>query len=331
MAQLTLLFGIILIGLFCITLVAPHDIGLTTWLYEHKVQWFVDLMSESVFELEMFGGGDLIVVYITICLLLYLSSSLIDYDCGNSRLLLGIQSRLILRTGFSDWLRRHRLRLEFLVVSTFCCSTLMVKLLKWTMARPRPKKYFWGTRPFYEWWEVGPYFLDEGPYRASFPSGHTASAITLIGLAYVLIFSFQDRRCKRWGMSLLLFALILSLTMALARVMTRAHWPTDVTFSIFGGWALIHILFFYGLRVADRAGTVSFNWGELTPPPPFRGIRICWYLSLFCLALVSLFLGVKHYYHDRWPWLITLAIGALPLLVYGAVKIYREGLFAADN
>ena len=331
MAQSILLLGVILSGALCLVLVAPYDIALTAWLYEHKVQWFVDLMSESVFELEMFGGGDLIVFYSVISLLLYLGSSLIDYDCGSRRLLLGMQTRLTARAGLSDWLRRNRLRLEFLVVSTFCCSTLMVKLLKWTMARPRPKKYFWGTRPFYEWWEVGPYFLDEGTYRASFPSGHTASAITLMGLAYVLMFSFQDRRYKRWGVLLLACTVILTLTMAVARVMTRAHWPTDVTFSIFGGWALIHLLFFYGLRVADTTGTTGFSLGELAPPPPFRGIRICWYLSLFCLSLVGLFLGLKHYYHDRWPWLIIFTIGSLPLLVYAGIKSYQEGLFAADN
>ena len=231
----------------------------------------------------------------------------------------------------ADWLRRNRLRLEFLVVATFCCSTLMVKLLKWTMARPRPKKYFWGTRPFNEWWEVGPYFLDEGTYRASFPSGHTASAITLMGLVYVLSFSLHDKRYRRLGAALFLFTIAFGLTMAVARIMTRAHWPTDVTFSIFGGWALIHLLFFYGIKVTGGDQSGAYRLAELSPPPPFRGIRICWYLSLFCLALVGLFLGLKHFLHERWPWLIIFSIASVPLLVYAALKSFGEGLFRADD
>ena len=330
MARMILLFAVLIAGALSLAVVTPFDIDLTSWLYAHKSQAFVDLMSESVFELESFGGGDLIVCYSALCVLLYLCSSLIDCDCGGRPIISGLQNRLLARPGWTDWLRRNRLRLEFLVVSIFCCSTLMVKLLKWTMARPRPKKYFWGTRPFYEWWEVGPYFLDEGTYRASFPSGHTASAITLMGLVYVLWFSFKDTRHRRLGTMLFLCTIVFVLAMATARIMTRAHWPTDVTFSIFGGWLLIHLLFFYGLRVAGPDQGVAGHLVELAPPPPFRGVRICWYLSLFCLALVGLFLGVRHYLHDRWPWMIAFAIASSPLLLYAAVKCRGEGLFSDD-
>jgi membrane-associated phospholipid phosphatase len=330
MAQISLLCAVLVVGAASMAVITPYDIDLTAWLFAQKSQGFVDLMSESMFELERFGGGDLIVWYSVICVVLYLCSSLIDYDCSSRRILNPLQTTLLVRPGLADWLRRNRLRLEFLVVSIFCCSTLMVKLLKWTMARPRPKKYFWGTRPFYEWWEVGPYFLDEGTYRASFPSGHTASAITLMGLVYVLWFSFEKSGQRRLGTALFLFTAVFVLAMAIARVMTRAHWPTDVTFSIFGGWLLIHLLFFYGLRVSGGGAGLASGLTELTPPPPFRGIRICWYLSLFCLAIVGLFLGLKHFLHDRWPWLIVCSIASLPLLFYAAVKCYGEGLFRAD-
>ncbi len=330
MAQISLLCAVLVVGAASMAVITPYDIDLTAWLFAQKSQGFVDLMSESMFELERFGGGDLIVWYSVICVVLYLCSSLIDYDCSSRRILNRLQTTLLVRPGLADWLRRNRLRLEFLVVSIFCCSTLMVKLLKWTMARPRPKKYFWGTRPFYEWWEVGPYFLDEGTYRASFPSGHTASAITLMGLVYVLWFSFEKSGRRRLGTVLFLFTAVFVLAMATARVMTRAHWPTDVTFSIFGGWLLIHLLFFYGLRVSGGGAGLASGLTELTPPPPFRGLRICWYLSLFCLAIVGLFLGLKHFLHDRWPWLIVCSITSLPLLFYAAVKCYGEGLFRAD-
>jgi membrane-associated phospholipid phosphatase len=324
--NLILLIVVVLSGCVLMTLIAPHDIALSTWLYERKAGWLVNLMSDSVFELEMIGGGDLIVFFAVLSLLLYVGSSLIDVDCSTHRLLFSIQTWMNRRPQWTDWLRRQRFRLEFLVVSTFCCSTLMVKLLKWTMARPRPKKYFWGTRPFYEWWEVGPYFLDEGSYRASFPSGHTASVITLMALVYVLLFSFGDRPRRRSGGMLLLFTLAFAAVMAVARVMTRAHWPTDVTFSIFGGWVLIHILFFYGLRVAS--GGAAAAPAEFCPPPPFRAIRLCWYLTLFSLSLAGLFIGLRHVLNDRWPWLGLAALASLPLLVYSVVKSREEGLFS---
>ena len=327
MVYFVLLALILGAGLAAMLLVAPYDIGLSLWFYERKMLWLVNLMSDSMFELEMFGGGDLVVWFSVITLLLYLASSLIDVDCSTKRPLLGLQTWINGSPQWADWLRRNRFRLEFLIVSTFCCSTLMVKLLKWTMARPRPKKFFWGARPFFEWWEVGPYFLDEGTYRASFPSGHTAAAITLMGLAYVLLFSCSDRRVRRTGRLVLAFTLLFAAVMAVARVMTRAHWPTDVIFSIFAGWALIHILFFYGLRVAPAGRSLGTVLGTTDPPPPFRAVRLCWYLSLFCLALRGVVIGFRHFLNDRWPWLIAVAVAALPLLVYSALKVRGEGLF----
>jgi membrane-associated phospholipid phosphatase len=312
-------------------LVTPIDYELAVWLAGHKTLWFVDLMSESIFELEMIGGGDLVVFYASVCLALYLLSSLLDADCAARPRLFRLQNFVAGRPGAADWLRRNRLRLEFLVVSTFCCSTLMVKTLKWIMARPRPKKTFWGTRPFNEWFEMGPYFLDEGTYRASFPSGHTASAISLIGLAYVLLFSFSENRHRRSGLIVLVGVFVFASAMAVARVMTRAHWPTDVSFSIFAGWLLIHILFFYGLRVAGIQTTQGDPGGELCPPPPFRGLRICWYLALFCLALVALVVGLKHFVHGRWPWLALFSLASLPLLFYAAGKTFEQGLFRRER
>lgn len=265
MMYFLVLIAIVCVGSAAMLLVAPHDITLSLWFYERKMVWLVDLMSDSMFELEMVGGGDLVVWFAVITLLLYLASSLIDVDCSTKRPLFRLQTWINSSPQWADWLRRNRFRLEFLVVSTLCCSTLMVKLGKWCMARPRPKKFFWGARPFNEWWEVGPYFLDEGTYRASFPSGHTASAITLMGLAYVLVYSCGDRRIRRTGRFVFVLTLLFATVMAVARVMTRAHWPTDVVFSIFAGWALIHILFFYGLRVAPAERSLDTALGMINP------------------------------------------------------------------
>ncbi len=56
MNKLLILVAVILLGVVCMALTTSVDIDLSVYLYEHKRQWFVDLMCESIFELEMAGG-----------------------------------------------------------------------------------------------------------------------------------------------------------------------------------------------------------------------------------------------------------------------------------
>ncbi len=192
------------------------------------------------------------------------------------------------------------------------------------MARPRPKKILRGTREFNQWYDVGPYFLDEGTYRASFPSGHTASAITLIGLAYVLIYCSSDNRWRAVGRIMMVAVIGFTMAMATARVMTAAHWPTDVVFSVFGGWLIIHLLFFYVYKFTPVNGRYSVGKRKWRTAPPFRGIRVCWYLSWICLSCVAIVLGMKHYHYDRWPWLALFTVPALVMLIYSSKKLIEQ-------
>ena len=314
---------LVLSGLFLLTLLAPYDLDLITYFSEHRIDWFIEIMSESIFELEKPGAGDIVVLFYLVTLILYLASSLLETKMSKFKLLFIIQRWLHQHSRFSDFIRAHRLQLEFLVVSSFCTSILMVKTLKWTMARPRPKKILRGTREFYHWYETGPYFLDEGTYRASFPSGHTASAITLVGLAYLLLYSTDSRKWNRGGKVILMIVLLFTAMMAAARVMTTAHWPTDVIFSIFGGWLIIHLLFFYVYQMGPshtQTGARSAAVGA----PPFRGIMICGYLSLLCFSGVVIVIGVRHYLHNRWPWMILLSLPAIALAVYSGRKAIQQ-------
>ena len=277
----------------------------------------------SIFELESPGGGDLVVLFFIVTLLLYCLSSCADLPGARWLVIVKTQQWLKRRREFQSFLIRYRLQLEFLVVSAFTTSTLMVKTLKWVMARPRPKKILRGTRDFYEWFEFGPYFLDEGLYRASFPSGHTASAISLIGLAYVLVYSSTDRRWKVAGLFVFGGVVLFALLMATARVMTTAHWPSDVIFSLFGGWLLIHLLFFgyyYPLQLREvRAVPETIE----TAAPRFRGFMLCWQLSLLCLSAVGVIIGLRHFLNDRWPWLIIISLAGGALGVYSLRAIIR--------
>jgi len=313
-----------LAGVLMLVMIAPYDLKWIHYFKAHQVDWFINLMSESLFELEKPGAGDIVVLFYIISLSLYCLSSLIDSASFRGAAAARIRTWLARRPGFVDFLQRYRLQLEFLVVSSFCSSTLMVKTLKWSMARPRPKKILRGTREFNQWYEVGPYFLDEGRYRASFPSGHTASAITLIGLAYILIYCCSDRRWRTGGRILMGAVICFTMAMATARVMTTAHWPTDVVFSVFGGWLIIHLLFFYFYNftpACDRYSPGKTGWYTA---PPFRGISICWYLSWICLSLVAIVLGMKHYFNDRWPWLILACLPAIALLIYSSKRLVEQ-------
>ncbi|MEE4313230.1 MAG: phosphatase PAP2 family protein [Desulfofustis sp.] len=322
-----LLAAIILFAAAAMTALVPFEIPLTRFVSAHRANWFVELMGDSLFELEQPGGGDLVVIFLIVSVLLYIGSSLVDSDCSRLPVIPRLQRALLVRPMICDALRRHRLRLEFLLVSSFCCSILMVKTLKWIMARPRPKRILFGGEPFSNWYEFGPYFLDHGLYRASFPSGHAALAITLIGLAYVVIYSGSWYRRPARGSLLLLSILVFAAAMATARIMSIAHWPTDVAFSLFGGWLLIHCLFFYGLRVASLQGDSYRYRGQTDIPPAWRAFRLCWYLSLLCLAFVMVVLGLRHFFFDHWPWLILFSFVAVPLFAHAWRRVCREGLF----
>ncbi|MBE0582748.1 MAG: phosphatase PAP2 family protein [Desulfofustis sp.] len=322
-----LLAVIVLATAVAMTVLIPYEIPLTRFISAHRANWFVELMGDSLFELEQPGGGDLVVIFLIISVLLYVASSLIDTDCSRLPIMARLQRALLVRPRICEALRHHRLRLEFLLVSSFCCSILMVKTLKWIMARPRPKRVLFGGESFSNWYEFGPYFLDQGLYRASFPSGHVALAITLIGLAYVITYSGPQQIRPKRGALLLLSILLFAAAMATARIMSIAHWPTDVAFSLFGGWLLIHCLFFCGFQVVVYQGGFYRYRGQFDYPVPWRAFRLCWYLSLGCLATGVMVLGVRHFIFDHWPWLVLLSIAALPVFVYAVRRVRREGLF----
>ena len=50
-------------GALALLFVAPHDLEWITCFADRQVDWFSELMSESLFELEKPGGGDIVVFF----------------------------------------------------------------------------------------------------------------------------------------------------------------------------------------------------------------------------------------------------------------------------
>lgn len=111
--------------------------------------------------------------------------------------------------------RRPRLALEGLCAAL--CSTVLVHLLKPLVQMPRPAAVLDGITV------IGPRLL-----AGAFPSGHTASAFTLLGL---LCLSGMLRAWLPW----IGFAL-LALLVGLSRILVGAHWPADVLAGAAIGW-----------------------------------------------------------------------------------------------
>ena len=50
-------------GVLALLFIAPHDLEWIRYFADHQVAWFTELMSESLFELEKPGGGDIVVLF----------------------------------------------------------------------------------------------------------------------------------------------------------------------------------------------------------------------------------------------------------------------------
>ncbi len=186
-------------------LLSPFDQTLSLYLSQaHYLPLsIVHFMNQSVFEGQGLGASDLPVFVQMVCLGLWLFSK--------------SQGRVMKRLTFLN------LNGLFLAIN--------VHLIKGLAARPRPTDVFnhgAGFVPFYRSWTF------DGWGHGSFPSGHTASMMGLIAIAYLV---------PRGRGPLICLLVALSLLMAYARIAVQAHWPSDTLASLLLAWGTCDLLF----------------------------------------------------------------------------------------
>jgi membrane-associated phospholipid phosphatase len=292
------LAAILCAGIVMLAVLTPYDYQWTLHLSTHKIRGFAEFMNRSVFDrARLPGAGDLVYPPLIIAFLLYIPSWLWKFN------------HLLPGNRFHAFLASFRPLFGFTLVSAFSCALLFVHTTKQVMGRARPNAVFEGAMPFSEWYQTGPHFFTHGSFTGSFPSGHTATASIAIIFAYVLLASFQDKR--RWiGWIGLVLSLLFTAAMGIARMMSASHWLSDVVFTLFSEWALIHIIFYWVLKIPEQREYFRRH-GRPQPRPPFFELRLCLLLLLLCPGLWALFTGLRSCRFEGWSWLFALTPAGL--------------------
>lgn len=248
------------------------DYRVTAWLAENQWPFLSKLMGRTLFEGELPGANDPI-------LLLILMAAWVYY-WGWKR---------PATTGISAW----RPQSGFVLVVALVMAVFFVHGLKWLLGRARPELVILHGLPFSHWFTFGPHFVTQGIYRGSFPSGHAAQTFILMAAAYSLagdpLFS-RPIKAAGWGLGAV--AIIFSLAMGAGRMMTMSHWLTDVIGSIGFGWLLIHLLYFWILRVPDQRRFMQQN-DRMPDLPAVWEIRLCVWFFLITLGLMACGIGYR--------------------------------------
>jgi hypothetical protein len=87
--------------------------------------------------------------------------------------------------------------------------------------------------------------------------------------------------------------------------MTLSHWFTDILASVFMGWILMHLLYFYILRVPDQR---RFMAAQKTLPqmPEAWEIILCIYIFIATIGTVMTVIGSRSLFVQAPIWLALL-------------------------
>jgi len=274
--------------------VTPLDYAWTLDLVAHRWGVAVRFLRRTVFEGSALGASDLPIFALLVLFALYAQVT--------SRR--AIPALIPLRS----WL-------GFILVATLASGLGVVHTLKWIVGRARPYEVLGdGRLPFTPWYVTGPHFVTEGIYRGSFPSGHTAAAFAFIALAYVLAgdpLLTRGWRLAGWGVGA--GALLFSAAMGIGSAMAGSHWLSDAVAVTGLVWILVHVLYFWGLRVPDQRRYWRAH-GALPRPPGRWELRLCVLGFPVLLGTVAAGLGLRALVLQPVPYLGALVPLGLALI-----------------
>lgn len=287
------LFLILFFGAVSLIGITPYDYRWTLYFSTHKLQGFAEVMNRSIFNGDPRpGAGDLLYPLLFITLLLYFVSWQRKYDQPKDG------------SRFAAFITASRPLCGFILTSAFSCSLLFTHTVKQIVGRARPGAVFSGKAPFSVWYHTGPLFFTHGSYTGSFPSGHTATAAMSIIFAYAFMACLPKER--RWmGGIFFVVSVGFTILMGISRMMSASHWLTDVVFTLFSQWALIHIIFYYFLDIPQKQEYIR-RQGRPQPQPRFFELRICLILVPVCLGIWAFFTGLRSYHFAGFSWLLAL-------------------------
>ena len=306
---------ILLLGTISMILVTLVDFEWTKYLYEHRIVSFKDWMADSVFEGEMIGGSDLPIFFIIVSAFVYIiawTSSITNLTIRSKfSFLLNFLGK---RPRLKDIMNLWRPLLGFVLASSICIG-MFIHSLKWSIGRARPKYVIEKGMAYSEWYGFGPYFVADGPFRGSFPSGHTGTVILLMVLAYILFFNTKSLWLKFFGIISALLTLSSAMLMLLARSMSFAHWISDSVMSIVSGWLIVHLLYFWILKIPKQREYLQKNEQPM-PLPFFFAIRLCLTIFPVILGVMAVIIGLRALYLQNCPWLATMVPVGVFLVIF---------------
>lgn len=264
-----------------------YDSSWTLWLNQHKWHDLTKFMGRTAFEGDSWGGGDFGTSLFVLATILYFVSWLVP--------------KRFLRDGWRPY---------WGFILTACLSTgiFMVHSLKWVVGRARPSDVMEGAATYTEWFEMGSYFIAEGTYRGSLPSGHTSTVFFLMTITYILTGNRYNQIFVRliglfWGATTFLYCLC----MAVSRSMALCHWIGDCLLSIWLGWVIIHIVYFWVLRIPLQIQYHRLN-GTHPQTPYLWEFRLCLLLLLLTLGCVAMAFGIRSIFLSSLPWISMLVL-----------------------
>lgn len=289
-------------GGLSLAVLTPFDYQLTLFLSTHDLEPFADFFNRSLFNGDSQpGAGDFLYPLLLVAVVLYLPSWLWKdaYVITRGRL----QAALLFLRPLTG----------FVLTSAFCSALLFVHTVKQVVGRARPGDVFEGKMAFSAWHQNGSHFFVHGSYTGSLPSGHTATASISLIFVYVLL-ALLEKRYRRVGWSALVLAVLFTISMGISRMMSASHWLTDVALTLFAEWALIHIFFFWILKVPQQMDYLELH-GRPQPRRTMFELRFCFHLLLACFGIWAFFTGLRSYGFEGWSWLLALGPAGLLLTV----------------